>query len=140
MFINTPRKVMELSESFDELTDDGRHYLLRMRSESAEFLLENADLQPTGEDYEKAAEFMSEISGVEFSSIDAKRILSLYPAERINLASHGAASSSSELAFALAHLLLGCSWPNCGDGIDMEKFAELLAKQAESLGFRRKAC
>lgn len=140
MFINTATNVMKLGNRDDEITEDGMHYLLRMKRDSSLFLLKHKDSRPSRTQLRDAASHMTSISDIEFTSDQVEEILDLYPAARIGLAVDGVSPTSvrDELSFVTAHFFLGCDWPTYGDsakGVDIAEFVALIQKQAKSMGY-----
>lgn len=139
MFIDKPENTIRLGARDDGITDDGTHYLLRMRRDSSMFYLNNRAAMPTAQNIAEVAKHFAEISGVEFSPEQAEAILSLYPQVRIKVANYDGIEDTDVrdgLSFAMAHFFLGCTWPTFGDKVDLELFVALLQKQAGLMGFR----
>jgi hypothetical protein len=112
-----------------------------MRRDAARTYWDNARADASDEAYAEAAEHLSEISDIAFSLDQAKRLLSLYPLARIKLAQAEGAGPTDvrdDLSDVLAHFFLGSRWPQYGDGISIERFNEILQKQALALGFQVK--
>jgi hypothetical protein len=140
MFIKEPESILRLSDSEDGLTDDGTHYLFRMQRDAAKLYWNNVDLQPSDAAYAEAAEYLSEITEVWLNKNTTKRILSLYPHARINLAKANGAGPTDvrdDLSFAVAHFFLGSRWPNFGDRVDVERFVAVLQSEAKAFGFKK---
>lgn len=138
MHISTPAHVLKLQNRDGEITDDGMHYLLRMKRDSSSFLLDHSGSQPTKVQLRDAASHMTAISDIEFTSDQVEKILELYPHARIGLAMNGISSARDELSFVVAHFFLGCNWPTFGDssnGVNIEEFVSLLQTQARSMGY-----
>ena len=140
MFIDKPQNTMKLAHMAEGITDDGRHYLLRMRQDSALFFYENRDAAPSEANYIATAEFLSEITGLRIDAKQAQAILSLYPQVRIKIAVYDGISDTDVrdgLSFAAAHFFLGCEWPTYGDKVNMDEFTSLLQMQAGKMGFQQ---
>lgn len=142
MFINEPKNILRLADSADGLTDDGTHYIFRMQRDAAKSYWDNIDLQPSDAAYIEAAEYLTEITEVRLDESATKRILSLYPHVRIQLAEANGTCSThvrDGLSFVVAHFFLGSRWPNFGDKVDVERFVAILQSEAEALGFKKAA-
>lgn len=140
MNIDSPSNVLRIAAGREGVTDDGTHYLLRMRRDRSVFFRANRDSLPTLENYAAVASYLSEITGLSIESDEAKQLLSLYPYARIKLADIGRIEDSDvkdELSFLVAHFFLGCSWPTMGDSVDMNAFIDLLQGQAILMGYKR---
>jgi hypothetical protein len=132
MFIYKPDMVMDWAKSPD------KNYLLNMRIGISQHLYENRFATPTDSEYSEAAEFIEDISGIQIDAERIRGILALYPSTRIKIAIYGVGDTEirEDLAFAIAHFVLGCGWPRYGDKIDVEEFVAVLRKQAVHLGFK----
>lgn len=140
MFIDTPHNTLKIASLEDGITDDGRHYLLRMRQDDSTFFLQNRNVMPSLQNYTDAASFLSEITGLKFDADSASAILSLYPQVRIKLAKHNGIGNTDvrhELSFAASHFFLGCTWPTYGDKVNIDAFVALLQAQGAKMGFQR---
>ena len=140
MFIDSPSNVLRIAADQHGVTDDGTHYLLRMRRDASAFFLAQRDAQPSEDNYAAVAAFMSEITGLVIDAVCAKQLLSLYPQTRINVAEFGGIAATDVrdgLSFVAAHFFLGCSWPTFGDSVDIDAFVGLLQRQAVLMGFAR---
>jgi hypothetical protein len=85
-----------------------------------------------------ATQYARDVCGVDFSEEQISLILELYPTERIDIAVHSLRDTMTRDSFAgvLAHYLLGSSWPNYGDNVDIAEFQVLLERQAQKLGYK----
>lgn len=140
MYINDPKHILRLADSEEGLTDDGTHYLCRMQRDSAKSYWDNADLTPTEAAYRAASEFLTEITQIRIDEDATRRILSLYPHARINLAEAngiGTTLDRENLSFVVAHFFLGSRWPTFGDEVDVERFVSILQSEALALGFKK---
>lgn len=138
MFIDDPQNTMKIAGLEDGITDDGTHYLLRMRRDSSQFFFDARNSVPTAAQYAEVACFFSEITELMFSAEDAAAILDLYPFARIKVAASngiGPTDVRDELSEAVAHFFLGCTWPKYGDKVKLADFMALLQKQAALMGF-----
>lgn len=137
MFIDTPQRTLIIAAKDDGITDDGTHYVLRMRRDSSLFMFENRDAIPSEAAYAAVAKQLTWQTDVSISPDQAKAILSLYPQARIKVAMYGIGDTDvrEALSFAIAHFFLGCSWPTYGDEVDLESFIATMRKQASLMGF-----
>lgn len=141
MFIDTPENTLKLAAGDERLRPESTHYLLRMRQDAARFYMENVGAIPSHESYERARQYLAEISGLEFSREQTESLLDLYPHARIKIAVYGGIRDTDvrdELSFAVAHLILGCSWPTFGENQDIDLFLETLQTQALEVGFTKR--
>jgi hypothetical protein len=123
MFITNPNQALKLPNYENA-------YLLEMNSNMTKFYLKNKNLDLTEKQYNKALDELQEMTNLNFTLEQLKDILSLYPQSRIQLAAH---DSYEDLAFAIAHFFLYCSWPTYGDNINLDDFLHLLQTQAKTI-------
>jgi hypothetical protein len=138
MFINSVKNVMQLLGSKDNQTDDGVHFRIIMHRESTAFYSENSSAEPTEENFQDAANFISEITKLHCSISQAKGILLFYPHVRIKMAVYNGITGTDVrdgLSGAVAHYFLGCEWPTFGDKADPSVFVEGIKKEAIHHGF-----
>lgn len=138
MVITQPQDALSLSSKLDGITDDGTHFLLRMKRDASKFFFDNRHAYPTPENYAAVAQHWLETTDIQFSPEQAEAILALYPQARIKVAVYGGIADTDvrdELGFAISHFFLGCTWPTFGDKIDIDEFVSLLKKQASLMGF-----
>lgn len=139
MFIDTPQNVVSLPSRLDGDIGDGTHYLLCMKLDTSKFYFDNRRAMPTAENYIDAAEYLTDLTEVQFSAEQAADLLMLYPQVRIKIAVYDGIDDTDGrdgLDFAAAHFFLGCSWPTFGDEVDVAAFVSMLKKQATQLGFK----
>ena len=86
MHITTPANVMNMAAQVDKQADHGGHYLLRMQRESSLALYQSRNVQPTLQQYEDAAAFITEQTGIDIDAAKMESILALYPQVRILIA------------------------------------------------------
>ncbi|AXH59812.1 hypothetical protein [Pseudomonas amygdali] len=140
MFIDTPENTLRLAVDDERQRHEGTHYLLLMRQDAARFYMENVGAIPSDKSYEDARQYLAEISGLEFTRKQTESLLDLYPHARIKIAVYGGIGDTDvreELSFAVAHLILGCSWPTFGENQDIDLFLEVLQTQALEVGFTK---
>ena len=138
MFIDTPQNTLKLAGRQEDITNDGTHYLMRMRRDTSMFFYENRDAKPSANNYAVAAQFFTEITEVEIGAEQAEAILALYPHTRIKIAKYDGIRDTEVrdgLSSAAAHFFLGCEWPNNGDNVDIDAFVGLLKQSANLMGF-----
>lgn len=138
MFIDSAKNTMRFINAEDGITNDGTHYLIRMRRDASKFYMDNIDLQLSEENLQETAEFISEITGLECNTSQVTLLLKLYPHVRIKIAEYNGISDTDVrdgISQAVAHFFLGCEWPTFGDEIDIEQFVEFLKKEAIHHGF-----
>lgn len=141
MFIDTPENTLKLAAGDERLGPESTHYLLRMRQDAARFYMGNVGATPSDESYEHTRQYLAEISGLEFSRAQTESLLDLYPHARIKIAVYGGIGDTDvrdELSFAVAHLILGCSWPTFGENQDIDLFLQILQAQALEVGFSKR--
>lgn len=133
MYIDSPENTLRLASRQEDLTEDGTHYLLRMRRDSSKFFYLNRDARPSLKNYADAAQFLTEITGVDISAAQAEAMLSLYPRARIKLATDDGIQNTDvrdDLSFVAAHFFLGCNWPTYGSNVNINGFTELIKQSA----------
>ena len=96
-------------------------------------LLTNHEAQPNEVQLACASEHLEEITGLIWPIDKVSEVLSLYPAQRINLALSGV--DNADLSFAAANFFLGTTWPTYGDEVDVDRFVEVLQQQAQLMDF-----
>lgn len=96
------------------------------------------DVQLTPADLVDATQYARDVCGIDFSEEQISNIMALYPSERIDIAMHSLRDTMTRDSFSgiLAHFLLGSSWPNYGDNVDISEFQALLERQAQKLGYK----
>jgi hypothetical protein len=140
MRIDSPSHVLKLHHlaRFAGGNDAALH--LKVRTEQRRFLHDLRDLEPTAEEVEEAAEFLTSVSGILIPPDWFAGVLHLYPNARIRLAAFRSASDCEvreSLVFCLAHFLLGCRWPTLDESALLPQFLALLQEQAEPFGLQR---
>lgn len=138
MFIDTPVNTLKLATLDDGITDDGTHYLLRMRRDASQFFFTSRGAIPTDTQYSEVAQFFCEIAELDFTAGDVAAILALYPFARVKVAMAGGIGPTDvrdELSDVVAHFFLGCTWPTFDGKVDIAAFVALLQKQARLMGF-----
>lgn len=140
MFIDTHVNTLKLATLDDGITDDGTHYILRMRRDASQFFFANRDAIPTDTQYSEVAQYFGEITELDFTTGDVAAILALYPFARIKVTLDGISPTDvrDELSNAVAYFFLGCTWPTFGDKVDIAPFVALLQKQARLMGFGKR--
>lgn len=113
-------------------------FLLRSIRADREHNNLNFDVQLSPAALAEATEYARDVCGVDFSEEQISNILALYPIERIDIAVHSLRDTMTRdsLSGVLAHFLLGSSWPNFGDNVDISAFQAVLERQAQKLGFK----
>lgn len=124
MFIEDADKLLaRIKEGLDQ---DSFTYIIRS---SAAWNVQNINYQPTPEEQQEVAQYLSQTVGIEIPLHISNAILDLYPSVKIGLSVEGLETSCRDgLAFAVAHFFTGCDWPRNKE--NQGAFYTLLKKQA----------
>lgn len=137
MFIMTAENAVR---QFDDNGNPKRdaEFLLRSIRAGREHNNLNFDVHLSPADLADATQYARDVCGVDFSEEQISNILALYPIERIDIAVHSLRDTMTRDSFSgiLAHFLVGSSWPNYGDNVDISEFQAVLERQAQKLGYK----
>jgi len=142
MYIEHPANTLKIAAGSEGRGPEGTHYLLEMRQDTAKFYMANIDAIPSKKNYAATRDFLSEISGLEFTPEQTEALLDLYPRARIKVAvcnGVGDTDVRDDLSDAVALLILGCTWPTYGEQADVDEFLGMLQAQAVEMGFTNAA-
>jgi hypothetical protein len=96
------------------------------------------ELLPTATQYEDAANYLADLTGLRFSADHVRAMLWFFPFAHIEVAENIHFSYVQDaLKNAVCRFFLGCRWPVYRDKVDMAFFLKMLREQAESMGFSR---
>lgn len=124
MFIEDADKL--LARLADTKEPDAFLYTIRTGSV---WEVQNIHYQPTPEEQEEVAQYISRTVGIEIPLQVSNAILDLYPDAKLALSiDHCIESDTADkLSFAIAHFLTGCNWPHKKE--NQKPFYVLLKKQ-----------
>lgn len=143
MNIVTPDFVLRLSRLSRFAGGNDAAIRLKLHREQHLFCFELRDMEPTDEENDDAAEFLTKISGLLIHPDWLRSLLTLYPRTRIRLAAYHSVSDCEvreSLAFCLAHFVLGCSWPRFDEKSLLPSFLLLLHEEAKAFGLSAWEC
>jgi hypothetical protein len=141
MFIGDAKRMVEADTSYRNGKSDTANYILVNMVDNAKWLAENANAEPTDEQYKEVQSFILECSGIDLGTKGTKTLLSIYPRAKIKVAKYDVSDTDvrDDISFAVAHFFLGCAWPTYGDNVDIDAFVDLLKRQAVKVGFEVKS-
>lgn len=98
----------------------------------------NVPLIPSATVIAAALEVISEESGINLTSDDLRKMLSLYPMQRGMLAGYGINHSEVRemMLDVVANFVANTRWPRYSDGVVMQDFTKNLKSAARFLGFK----
>ncbi|MDH4602318.1 hypothetical protein [Pseudomonas syringae] len=132
MWVLEPGKFAGKSE--DWLLEDG---YMHSQKAQIEFAMANALSVPGESALASAAECVATETGIQLSTEDLRRILSLYPVQRGKLAAFGWGDTEvRELILdAVANVMANTRWPLGKDDVDFQTFIARLKTAARFMGY-----
>jgi hypothetical protein len=141
MFINTAKNFNTILNNYEEgKADPGQvEFVFQMHRDSAKFYLDNSNVVPNRENYQEAAGYVLETTGVMVTVEEITGILKLSPSARIKLAVYEGCSDTEvrDLIYdAACGFFAGCEAPTYGDNMDNDRFVSHLQDQARKMGYK----
>lgn len=140
MFINKAKNLDNILNNRETGIADSNEvdFAFKLHRNAAMFYLSNQDAKPSTENYQDAANYIKETTGVELSVEQAERILNLFPSARIKLAVYNGCRDSEvrELVYeAACGFFAGSEAPYYGDEVKIDRFITHLQAQAKAMGY-----
>jgi hypothetical protein len=92
---------------------------------------------PTNNKLYEVMDFIKDVTGISFSTVQMTDIMALYPMVRSTVAAFGCQDTQDRefVLGMLADFFLGTTWPTFGDEVDIDAFLSRLTKSAKAMGY-----